>query len=75
VKSLKELRATRVTTLLCDSEQVPDEAELQRLGVKDLQVWGYPKTIDPARLRAVGPRLTRINGKPAAEFWKDIKDE
>jgi len=75
VTTLKGLPAVGVEKLSCDLEQLPDEADMKRLGVKELHLYGVSKTIDPARLRALGPRLKQINDKPAEEFLKEFEEQ
>jgi hypothetical protein len=71
-KSPTGIPAKEIKSLSCSFAQLPDEAELKRLGVTDLAVSGVPKTVDPARLRSVGPRLKNINEKAAADFLKEL---
>jgi formylglycine-generating enzyme required for sulfatase activity len=73
VENLKGLSAAGVQTLTCDLGQLPDEADLKRLGVKELRLERVPAIIDLERLRKLGQRLTRINNKPAEEFWKEVE--
>jgi formylglycine-generating enzyme required for sulfatase activity len=69
------LPAKEIKSLLCSLAQVPDEADLQRLGVKELALWTVPATVDPARLKSLGTRLTKINGKPVEEFLKELEQK
>jgi hypothetical protein len=78
VKTLKGLPAAKVRVLHCELRQLhdenllPDEAELKRLGVEEVHVWGAFPEIDAAALRALGPRLKQVDGKPADEVLKGL---
>jgi len=71
VKSLSDVPVASSEVIHCHLPQISDKAELQRLGVQFLDLWGVPETTDPERLRALQPPLSRVNGKPLEEFLKE----
>ena len=71
VSDLSPLKDMKLTTLDCDATQVSDlsplkDMPLQRPMVRLQPLSGTPRSCAPSR------RWTRINGKPAAEFWKEV---
>ncbi|MDB5344876.1 MAG: prkC 3 [Schlesneria sp.] len=71
VKSLSEVPIASSEVIHCHLTQISDKAELQRWGVRFLDLWGVPTTADPERLRELKPPLSRVNGKPLEEFLKE----
>lgn len=70
VTSLSEVPVARTEVLHCYLTQVTSKAELERLGVRFLDLWGVPTTTAPERLRELRPPLSRVNGKPLDDFFK-----
>ena len=73
VKSLSEVPIASSEVIHCHLPQISDKSELQRWGVRFLDLWGVPATVDPERLRELKPPLSRVNGKPLEEFLKDVE--
>jgi Leucine-rich repeat (LRR) protein len=71
VTDLSPLRATAITSLDCKGKGVTDLSPLKGLPLEaidcDFSAWRN----DEAVLRPIAT-LKTINGKPAAEFWKDV---
>ena len=72
VKSLSDVPIASSEVIHCHLPQISDKAELQRWGVRFLDLWGVPATVDPERLRELKPPLSRVNGKPLEEFLKEV---
>jgi eukaryotic-like serine/threonine-protein kinase len=70
VSDLSPLKGMPLTTLFCDNTPVSDLSILKGMPLKNLQCDFKPKR-DAELLRSI-KTLETINGKPAAEFWKDV---
>jgi len=73
VTSISDVPVARTEVLHCHLPQVSSKAELQRLGVRFLDLWGVPMTTAPERLRELQPPLSRVNGRPLEEFLKEVE--
>jgi hypothetical protein len=71
VKSLSDVHIASSEVIHCHLTQIFDKDELQRWGVRFLDLWGVPAAADPERLRELKPPLSRVNGKPLEEFLKE----
>ncbi len=71
VKSLSDVPIASSEVIHCHLPQITDKADLQRWGVRFLDLWGVPTTTDPERLLELKPPLSRVNGKPLEEFLKE----
>jgi Leucine-rich repeat (LRR) protein len=71
VKDLSPLQGMPLTRLECHKTQVTDLSPLKGMPLKELNCDFQPER-DGAILRSI-KTLEKINGKPAAEFWKDVE--
>jgi serine/threonine protein kinase len=70
VSDLSPLRGMALEIFNCNHTQVADLSPLRGMPLKDLNCTFRPER-DGVILRSI-KTLKRINGKPAAEFWKDV---
>jgi serine/threonine-protein kinase len=70
VFDLSPLRGLPLATLFCYSSKVTDLSPLKDLPLKDLRC-DFKLARETAFLRSL-KTLETINGKPAAEFWKEV---
>jgi Leucine-rich repeat (LRR) protein len=70
VSDLSPLKGIPLMNLGCHSTKVSDLSPLKGMPLKDLNCDFKPER-DADILRSI-PTLETINGKPAAEFWKDV---
>ena len=70
VSDLSPLKDMKLTNLDCDGTQVSDLSPLKGMPLKDLACDFKPER-DAEILRSI-KTLETINGKPAAEFWKEV---
>ncbi|HVK12844.1 MAG TPA: formylglycine-generating enzyme family protein, partial [Gemmataceae bacterium] len=73
VKDLSPLRGMKLETFLYMETEIQDISVLRDMPLRDVGCDYLPRR-DEAVLKAI-PTLVTINGKPVAEFWKDVKDE
>jgi len=70
VSDLSPLKGMPLTTLVFNGTRVSDLSPLKGMPLKDLSFDFKPER-DAEILRSI-KTLEKINGKPAAEFWKDV---
>jgi Leucine-rich repeat (LRR) protein len=70
VSDLSPLKGMKLTTLGCNHTQVSDLSPLKGIPLKDLSC-DFKPFRDTEILRSI-KTLEKINGKPAAEFWKEV---
>jgi serine/threonine protein kinase/Leucine-rich repeat (LRR) protein len=71
VKNLSEVPIAGSEVIHCHLSQISDTSVFQRWGVRFLDLWGVPTSVDPERLRVLKPPLSRVNGKPLEEFLQE----
>jgi serine/threonine protein kinase len=73
VSDLSPLRGMALEILNCNHTQVADLSPLRGMPLKELDCTFRPER-DGMILRSI-KTLKRINGKPAAKFWKEVDDK
>jgi serine/threonine protein kinase len=73
VADLSPLKGMGLTYLRCDHTKVSDLSPLKGMPLKELLCDFEPERGDAEILRSI-KTLEKINGKPAAEFWKEVEE-
>ena len=71
VTTLSILKGMPLESLWCDGNKIPDLSLLKDLPLKELRLDFQPAR-DTELLKSI-KTLEAINGKPAAEFWKEVE--
>jgi hypothetical protein len=71
VRDLTPLKGMKLTLLNLDLTQISDLSPLAGMPLKELQIRPFPAGPDAEILRSI-TTLEQINGKPAAEFWREV---
>jgi serine/threonine protein kinase len=70
VESLEPLRGMRLTTIAISATKVSDMSPLKTMPLRTIEL-DFDAARDTQWLRSI-KTLESINGKPAAEFWKEV---
>ena len=73
IKSLAPLKGRKLTRLICVNNEISDLSVLRDMPLKELSCDFNPER-DTELLRSI-KTLETINGKPAAEFWKEVEEQ